>query len=385
VWTKTGSRDERRGKEGLCHFLEHMLFKGTSQRSAFEISQEIEKIGGSLDAFTTKETMCLYAHVLENHRTVALDLLSDMLNNAIFAQDQVSIERQVVLEEINDVMDAPDDLVHDLFASVVFPAHPLGRPVLGYPNSVAGFSRDDLLRYSRKTFKASNIIVAVYGNISSRELREACARLFDFPQGSVKHSSPRLGRFKPERRIIRRKLHNQHVCLGNRTFSYLEDRRFPLMVLTTLIGGGMSSRLFQRVREKMGLTYSIFTDADHARDTGLMATYMSVRPKHTAAAINAVLEEYHKIRTGDLSPGELEDTKEQLKGRILLGLETSTAKMMRMARNELYYGRQITEKELLRRIDAVALDDIFEVADKTLDLDDLCVVSLGSSTAGLPT
>lgn len=384
VWTKTGSRDEHRGKEGLCHFLEHMFFKGTSLRSAFDISQEIEKIGGSLDAFTTKETMCLYAHVLEDHKSIAFNLLSDMLNNATFAPDQVRLERKIVLEEINDVMDAPDDEVHDLFASVVFPSHPLGRPVLGYPEAVAAFSRDELVRYSRKTFKASNVIVAVYGNISSRELRDTCARLFDFPQGHVKPNSPRLNRFKPETKIIRRKLHNQHVCIGNRTFSYLEERRFPLMVLTTLVGGGTSSRLFQRVRENMGLTYNIFTYADHARDTGLMATYMSVRPKHTGAAIRAVLEEYQKIQAGELTRTELEDTKEHLKGRIMLGLETSTAKMMRMARNELSYGRQISEKELLRRINSVSLDDIFDVASQTLNLDDLCVVSLGPSSAGLP-
>ena len=383
IWSRTGSRDEQTGQEGLCHFLEHMLFKGTARRTALDISKEIEKTGGSLDAFTTKENMCLYAHVLNDHRRVAFDLLSDMLNNSAFEEDQVELERQVVLEEINDVMDTPDDLVHDLFASVVFPTHPLGRPVLGYPASVASFTRRDLVTFARRVFKASNIVISVYGDVSPRELREVCLRLFDFPAGTVRLSRPRLSRFEPARKIVHRRLHHQYVCIGNRTFSYLEDRRFALMVLTTLVGGSMSSRLFQRVREEMGLTYSIYTYADHSRDTGLMATYMAVRPKNTRAAIGAVLEEYEKIRRGELGLSELEDTKEQLKGRILLGLETSTAKMMRMARNEMYFGRQITEKELIKSIDAVTLDDILELASRALDLDDLSVVSLGPSSAGL--
>lgn len=383
VWTRTGSRDEKPGQDGLCHFLEHMLFKGTPGRTALDISKEIEKTGGSLDAFTTKEMMCLYAHVLNDHRDVAFDLLSDMLHNTTFDPEQVELERQVVLEEINDVMDAPDDLVHDLFASVVFPSHPMGRPVLGYPEAVSSFTRRDLIGFWRKIFKASNIVVSVYGDISTRKLRDTCRELFDFPPGTVRRSNPRLARFLPTRKVVHRRLHHQYVCIGNRTFSYLEDDRFPLMVLTTLVGGSMSSRLFQRVREEMGLTYSIFTYSDHSRDTGLMATYMAVRPKNTRAAIKAVLGEYEKIRRGELTGTELDDTKEQIKGRILLGLETSTAKMMRAARNELYFGRQISERELIKRIDAVTLDDILALASRTLDLEDLSVVSLGPSSAGL--
>jgi predicted Zn-dependent peptidase len=383
VWTRTGSRDERSGEEGLCHFLEHMLFKGTVGRSAFDISQEIEKVGGSLDAFTTKETMCLYAHVLEDHRGVAFDLIGDMLSHPLLSEDHVSLERQVVLQEISDVMDAPDDLIHDMFASAVFPDHPLGRPILGYPESVSGFADRDVRRFARRMFKGQNIVVAVYGNVSARELLGACERLFDFPNGPVRHSRTRLRPFKPERQSIRRKLHQQHVCIGNRTYSYLEDERFPLMVLTTLAGGGMSSRLFQRIREEMGLAYSVYTYSDHLRDTGLMATYLAVHPRNARKAIEAVVEEYRRIRTGDVTQSELDDTKEQLKGRILLGLETSTARMMRMARSEMNYGRQIGEKELIRRIDSVSLADIYEVASRSLDADDLCVVSLGPSVAGV--
>jgi len=383
VWTLTGSRDERKGEEGLCHFLEHMLFKGTRDRSAFEISQEIEKIGGSLDAFTTKETMCVYAQVLEDHSRVALDLVGDLLSNPRFSPEHVSLERQVVLQEIGDVLDAPDDLIHDLFASTVFPDHPLGRPILGFPESVESFSARDLRRFARRTFKASNIVVAVYGNLSTRELLAACRRLFAFPAGPVNRTRPRLKPLSPERRSIHRKLHQQHVCIGNRTVSYVEDRRFPLMALTTLAGGGSSSRLFQKIREEMGLAYSVYTYSDLARDTGLIGTYMAVHPRNARRAIDAVLEEFRRIQAGGVSQAELDDTKEQLKGRILLGLETSIDRMMRMARSEMYYGRQIGERELIRRIDAISLDGIHEVAWQTLDTTDLTVVSLGPSAAGV--
>jgi predicted Zn-dependent peptidase len=383
VWTLTGSRDEHQGEEGLCHFLEHMLFKGTRNRTAFEISQEIEKIGGSLDAFTTKETMCVYAQVLEDHRSIALDLVGDMLRNPLFSPEHVTVERQVVLQEIGDVLDAPDDLIHDLFASVVFPDHPLGRPILGFPESVKRFLAGDLRRFARRTFKAPNMVVAVYGNLSTRELLGACRRLFAFPDGAVNRTRPRLKRLTPERRSIHRKLHQQHVCIGGRTVSYVEDRRFPLMALTTLAGGGASSRLFQKIREEMGLAYSVYTYSDLARDTGLMGTYMAVHPRNAGRAIDAVLEEFQRIRAGKVSRSELDDTKEQLKGRILLGLETSVDRMMRMARNEMYYGRQISEKELIRRINAISLDDIHEVASQTLDDADLTVVSLGPSTVGV--
>jgi predicted Zn-dependent peptidase len=383
LWTRTGARDERSGEEGLCHFLEHMLFKGTARRSSLDISKEIERLGGSLDAFTTKDTMCVYAQVLEGQRDVALDLIGDMLRESLFTDEQVDVERQVVLEEIGDVMDAPDDFVHELFAETIFPNHPLGRPILGVPRTVQSFTRRDLLRFHRRTFRASNLVLSVYGNISARELKRACDRWLGFPDGAVRRRTPRLGRAGAARRLVRRNLHQQHVCVGTRTFSYHEDRRFPLMVLTTLVGGGMSSRLFQRIREEMGLTYSIYTYADYSWDTGMMATYLAVRPSNVGRAVREVIGEYERVRRGGVEKRELEDTKEQLKGRILLGLESSASRMMRNARNELQYGRQLPERELTRRIGAVTLEEVHELAERVLDPSRLSVVSLGPSSGGL--
>lgn len=383
VWTRTGARDEKPREAGLCHFLEHMLFKGTATRSAKDLSQQIEKIGGSLDAFTTKETMAVYAQVLESQRHVAFDLISDMLANSMFAEDQVALERQVVIEEIGDVDDAPDDLVHELFAAEMYPAHPLGRPILGSRSTVSRFRRADLLRYGKSLFRASNLVVAVYGNVSERELIETCTKSFRFPAGPLVRDNTRLRKPRVVRKHVRRKLHQQHVVMGQRTFSFLDERRYPLMVLNAMMGGGMSSRLFQKVREELGLAYNVFTYLDHSRDTGMFAAYMAVNPGNVKKAMQAVAAEFADARNGGLTRAELDDTKEHIKGRILLGLETSTSRMMRLARNEISYGHQVPERDLIERIDSVSLADVRGLAKDLFDTNRLTVVSLGPSAAGL--
>lgn len=383
VWINTGSRDERAGEEGLCHFLEHMIFKGTRKRTAFEISQAIEKVGGSLDAFTTKEQICFYAQVLEDHSDLAIDVLSDMILNPTFPADQIALERQVVLEEISDVLDAPDDLVHDLFASVVFPDHPIGRPILGTPESVSSFERQSLRRFARRHFRGPNVIISIYGKIDRRRIRRLADERFQLPDRSVRRNGTKKRRYLATRRQFRRRLHHQHICIGRQAYSYLDEKRYPLLVLTTLLGGGMSSRLFQRIREELGLAYAIFTYSDWARDCGLVGTYLSVKPSNAGMAIREVFREFKKVRDGGITPDELRDNKEHLKGRILLGLETSSAKMMRMARNEIYYRRQISERELIRKIENVTMDDVMETAAEILDVDGNAIVSLGPSSAGL--
>jgi predicted Zn-dependent peptidase len=383
VWIDIGSREERPGEEGLCHFLEHMLFKGTRNRSAFQISQAIEKIGGSLDAFTTKEQVCVYAQVLEDHKHIALDVLADMFMNSTFPPDQIRLEREVVLDEIRDVMDAPDDLIHELFTATIFPRHPLGKPILGQRSSVRRFSRPRLLSFIQRHFRAHNVIISVYGNIDMNALVKACRRLFAFPDGSSARADVRPGKARPKRMFVKRRLYQQHLCIGARGCSYREDARFPLMVLTTLLGGGMSSRLFQRVREELGLAYEVYTYAEHGRDAGLVGTYLSVKPHNTGLAIRLVLDEFRQVARGELKPGELEDTKEYLKGRILLGLETASSKMMNMARNEIYFGRHVSERELIRRIDGVTARRVIESAEEVLNPKRLTIVSMGPSAAGL--
>jgi predicted Zn-dependent peptidase len=383
VWVKTGSRDEGRGEDGLTHFLEHMLFKGTRTRSAYELSQSIEKVGGSLDAFTTKEQICVYAQVLSDHADLAVDIIDDMCLNPTFVPAQIELEKQVVLEEIQDVMDAPDDVIHDLFASEVFSGHPLGKPILGSPESVAGFNKRKLTRYARKHLRADNVVVSVFGKASRRLLKRIRDEAFRFPAGTVKRSAGRIRRYEPVRRHYRRKLHHQHLCIGGRAYSYLDAKRYPLGVLTTLFGGGMSSRLFQRIREELGYAYSVFTYTEAAKDIGLVGTYMAVSPSNAGGAVKEVFRELEKITNGEFSEEELSDTKEQLKGKILLGLETSAAKMMRNARNEVYYGRQLNEREIIDGVNRVTRDDILECAADLLDGDRNTIVSLGPSSSGI--
>lgn len=383
VWTRTGARDERAEDAGLCHFLEHMLFKGTARRTAKAISQDIERVGGSLDAFTTKDTMCLYAQVLESQRHVAFDLIADMLNESRFAEEHVALERNVVLEEIGDVDDAPDDLIHELFAAAIYPKHPLGRPILGYKSTVSKFRRADLLRYSRRVFRSSNLVVAVYGNVDEKELIDFCRTRLSFPKGTLARVPARMPAPTPRRKHVRRELHQQHVVLGRRTFSYLDERRYALMVLNAMVGGGMSSRLFQKIREEMGLAYTVFTYVDHSRDVGMFGAYLAVRPATAGRAIDAVRKEFDAVRKGGLKRSELKDTREHIKGRILLGLETSVSRMMRLARNEITYGRQVPERELIRRIQAVTMDDIVAVSKDVLDTNEHTIVSLGPSGAGV--
>jgi predicted Zn-dependent peptidase len=385
VWIKTGSRDEADGEDGLVHFFEHMLFKGTRKRSAFEISQALEKVGGSLDAFTTKEQVCVYSQVLRDHADLAVDVIDDMLFGSTFAPEHIETERQVILGEIRDVMDAPDDVIHDLFASEVFPGHPLGRPILGTPRTVSSFGRKDLVRLRRRCLRAGNVVVSVFGSPDRGVIRTICDKAFRFPEGSVSPSRPRIHRYEPVRRHHRRALNHQHICIGGRAASYLDPMRYPQTVLTTLLGGGMSSRLFQRIREDLGFAYSVYTYAESASDAGLAATYMAVKPENAGAAVAEVFRELGKIKDGGITRDELKDTKEQIKGKILLGLESSSAKMMRNARNEVYYGRQVSDKEIIARVDRVKVDDVLESACDILDGSKNTIVSLGPSSAGLKT
>jgi predicted Zn-dependent peptidase len=383
IWVNTGSRDEKTGEEGLCHFLEHTVFKGTRNRSAFEISQAIEKVGGALEAFTTKEQICVYAQVLDEHKALAAEVLGDMILDSTYPAEQIALEKKVVLEEIRDVMDAPDDLIHDLFAREIYPGHPLGRPILGRAETVSRFGRSKLLRFAEKQFRAENMVISVAGNIGKQPLQKLCDWAFRLPAGGGDRRNPRLRKYKPVRKHHRRKLHHQHICVGARSYSYLDERRYSLMVLTTLLGGSMSSRLFQRIREELGYTYSIYTYADPARDSGLLGTYFAVRPANVGKVLREVFREFDKIKVGQVDADELEVTKEHLKGRILLGLETSASKMIRAARNEICFGRQISERELIANITRVSMDDLIETASEVLDAEKTTIVSLGPSSAGL--
>jgi len=360
-----------------------MLFRGTRRRDAASISREIERVGGSFDAFTTRDTMCLYAHVLESNRELAFDLLGDMLTGSTFSPALVDVEKNVVLEEIRDARDAPDDYVHEIFGAELFPSHPYGRSILGTRERVSTFVRRDVRRFATSVLRAPNLVVAVYGNVTMHEVRRLCD---EYLRLSPRAAPPR--RNVPvhpgfARRHVRRRLGQQYICIGIPTFSWNDPRRDALTLLTNIVGGGMSSRLFRHVRDDLGLAYTVYSYADHSRDAGMMGTFLSVRPSNTGHAIEVTLEELARLRGEGIPSRELEDIRGHVKGRILLGLETSTSRMMRMAWGELRHGRQVTERELIRRLDDVTLDDVNALACEYLDSDRQTIVSLGPSSAGL--
>jgi len=377
VWLRKGSRDERPGEEGMCHFLEHMLFKGTERRTAFEISQAVEKVGGSIDAFTTKEEMCVYVQLMENHWELALEVMGDMFTGSVFSPDQIALEKKVVLDEIRDAVDSPDDYIHELFSSTVLAGHPLGRPILGKRSTVSAFSRKRILRFAGESFKSRAFVIAAYGNVPPGKLAGACEKHFRFKRGGPAKRRRERPRGAARRKHHRRPIHQVYVCMGGRGYAVTDERRFPLIVLSTLLGGGMSSRLFQKIREEQGLAYSVYTFTEQGSDTGLFGVYMSLRPGKKKQALASVMSAFAKIIRGELGKSELEEIKEYLRGRILLGLETSSSKMIRMARNEIHFGRQVPEREILSRIKAVTRDDLVAVAEETLDPGKVSIVSLG--------
>ncbi len=378
AWTRTGSRDERPGEEGLCHFLEHMLFRGTRRRDAHAISLDIERAGGSIDAFTTRDTMCVHAQVLAEDAELAFDLVGDMLTGSTFDAESVAIERRVVLEEIHDAEDAPDDFVHEVFGRALFGAHPCGRSILGTRRRVASFSRDDVRRFARRVLRAGNVVVAACGDVDARRLRALCARHVALPPGRprpVRAVAPPAR--PPRRRHVRRDLAQQHLVVGTRAPARDDPRRHALAVLVTALGGGMSSRLFRRVRDELGLAYSVYTWTDATRDTGAMAAHLAVSPSQATHALEATLSEFDAVRRGDLSDEEIDAAREQVRGRALLGLETTTSRMMRLARDELVFGRPVPEREFVAALERVRRDDVTALARELLRPEALCVASLG--------
>ncbi len=378
AWVHTGSRDEGAGRYGITHFLEHMVFKGTGKRSALDIALDMDRLGGQLDAFTTKEVTCFNARVLAGYLDTALDVLGDMVGNASLDAAMIETEKQVVVEEIRNVFDDPDDLIHELAAEEVFGEHPLARPILGTESSVQAFGREDLTAFVAERYRAGNLIVAVVGPLPHDEMRARVERWFAVPPGAA---PPRGGSEPPPARrglrVETKDLQQQHLWLGRLGVSSRDPDRYGLLVLSTLLGGSMSSRLFQSIRERAGLAYNIYSFSDFATDTGLLGSYMAVSPAKSAEAIRLTLDEYVRLIAEGCTAAELADTTMQLKGNLLLAMESVTARMNRLARNELNEGRFIGVAELVARVDAVTREDVQRLATAYLAPETLTLVSLG--------
>ena len=378
VWLTRGSRHETAERGGIAHFVEHMLFKGTAKRSAEDIAQAIDSIGGQLDAFTAKEYASYYIKVLDEHLPLAIDILSDIVLNPAFSPADIEREKKVVVEEIKMVEDTPDDLVHELFTQGFWENHPLGRPILGVRETVESFGADLLRDYFVNVFTPPNLIVSAVGNLEHGRVRELVEDRF----GSLSSGGVTLGEEAPTvvpKVLIRNKeLEQSHLCLGASSYPQNHDDRYSSYVLNTLLGGSMSSRLFQNVREKRGLAYAVFSGLSAYRDAGAMTIYAGCANEAVGELIDVVVGEIRRLKEEPMSGDELRRAKDHLKGSLMLGLESTSSRMSNLARQEMYFDRQLSLDETLRGVEAVTHDDVQRVTDELFTPASLAATVLGA-------
>jgi predicted Zn-dependent peptidase len=363
VWLRRGSRHETPRQSGLSHFIEHMVFKGTRHRSAERIAEEVDSIGGFMDAFTAKEYAAFHLKVLDEHLPLAADILGDIVMNPLFDPGEMAKEKKVIFEEINMVEDTPDDLVMEMFSEAYWPDHPLGRPILGSKRTVGGFDRDDLATFFRKVYHPGHLVVAAAGNVEHGRTLELVKRHF----GALPKGSPAVAGRPPRSTpaiVTRRKtqLEQVHLCVGARGYPQTHERRFGAHVLNTILGGSMSSRLFQNVREKRGLVYSISSGLSSYSDAGTLTVYAGTSRDSLDEVIRVTIDELRRL-TDELVPAdELRRAKDHLKGGLLLSLESSGSRMSQLARQEISFGRQFTLEEVAEAIEAVTSDEVQSIA-----------------------
>jgi len=377
VWVTRGARDESKAENGISHMIEHMTFKGTEKRTAKDIAISLESVGGHLDAFTSKEETCFYARVLDEHVPLAVEVISDIAAHSVFSEKDLEKEKKVVLEEIKGVEDSPDDLVHDILGGAIFDGHPLGQTVLGSPGNCKRWSSEKLVSYWKGHYLTPSVIVAAAGSVEHSEFVRLAERAFEFPKGEPRDERGPLPDPLPRIRIKRKKISQAHLALGCRTFPYPDLRRFPLLVATTILGGGMSSRLFQTVREREGLAYAVFSYTDFYDDTGMFGIYLGVDPLKVNDALRLVLREIEALRKEGISAEDLENAKQQIKGNMMLGLESTSNRMMRLSRLERYTGRYATLDETASEIDQVTREKVRAVAEEFLDPRRFSLAALG--------
>jgi len=378
VWLTRGSRHEIAARSGIAHFVEHMLFKGTATRSAEDIAQAIDSIGGQLDAFTAKEYASYYIKVLDEHLPLAIDILSDIVMNPAFSVEDIEREKKVVIEEIKMVEDTPDDLVHELFTQGFWEDHPLGRPILGTRETVDSFNADLLRDYFANAYTARNLIVSAVGNLEHdrvRDLVEEKFRALPITGEVVKELAPTVA---PKILIRNKELEQSHLCVGASSYPQNHDDRYSSYVLNTLLGGSMSSRLFQNVREKRGLAYAVFSGLSAYRDAGSFTIYAGCSNEAVGQVIDLIVEELRTVKQTSVPEAELQRAKDHLKGSLMLSLENTASRMSHLARQEIYFDRQFGLDETLQGIERVTTDDVRRVAADLFKNGSLAATVLGN-------
>jgi predicted Zn-dependent peptidase len=378
IWVRSGSAHEAPDELGAAHLLEHMVFKGTDRRSAKDIALALERVGGSLDAYTTREHTSYQARVLDDDLPTALDVLADFVAHPLLREEDLALEREVVLEEISMVEDTPDDLVFELHGDALWAGHPYGSSILGTRATVEALTTDKLRAVHERAYGRSGLVVAAAGNVEHGAVVDAVGRHFEsVGNGGAPPTLAEAGPFEVADVLVERPGAQTHVVMGNRTFPHADARRFALILLSTAVGGGMSSRLFQRVREELGLAYAVYSFQSFYRDGGALGVYVATRPEWADRAVGVIREELQRVAREGLLAAELEDAKGQVKGQLVLGLESAGGRLHRLALHELQGEPQRTVDELLARIDGVTMDGIAEVAAEWLDPERWLTVRLG--------
>jgi predicted Zn-dependent peptidase len=362
VWLTRGSRHETADQSGIAHFVEHMLFKGTAARSAEDIAQAIDSIGGQLDAFTAKEYASYYIKVLDEHLPLAMDILADIVRNPAFSVEDIEREKKVVVEEIKMVEDTPDDLVHELFTQGFWEDHPLGRPILGTRETVESFSAGGLRSYFQQAYTADNLIVSAVGNLEHRQVRDLVEERFGSLASDGRTPGEEPPTVVPKVLIRNKELEQSHLCVGVSSYPQNHDDRYASYLLNTLLGGSMSSRLFQNVREKRGLAYAVFSGLSAYRDAGSFTVYAGCSNDAVGEVIDLVVEELRGVKQAPVPVAELQRAKDHLKGSLMLGLENTASRMSHLARQEIYFDRQFGLDETLQGIERVTDVDVQRVA-----------------------
>jgi predicted Zn-dependent peptidase len=377
IWVRSGSRHEAAHLNGISHFIEHALFKGTTNRTSREIAVESDAIGGHVDAFTSREVASYFVRVLDQHLPRAFDLLADLVTAPLFENEELDRERNVVMEEIKMVEDTPDDLVHEVFVSNFWPDHPLGRSILGTVDTLSTFDHERVAEFFNRVYTPPNLVIAGAGNLEHDAFVDMVGRYFaklvkrqvDLPVSAPSSATPRI--------IISKDLEQVHLIAGARCPSMTSEDRYSVHVLNVILGGGMSSRLFQTIREEHGLAYAVYSGVNAYSDVGYLSMYAATSPEQIEDVIRLSVAEFGKFKDEPVSDAELQRAKDQLKVSIMLSLESTSARMSNIARQEIFFGRQFTLDEILERIDRVSASDVQRMAREIFRGDDLAITAIG--------
>jgi len=379
IWVGAGSRNEKKEINGISHFIEHMLFKGTKKRSAKEIAESIDSIGGQINAFTAKECTCYYTKTLDTHIDIAIDVLSDMFFNSVFSEKDIEIERKVVLEEISMYEDSPEELVHDFLSETVWENDAIGMPILGTYECLKNINRNKIVDYISNHYLPENTVIAVAGNYDEKVLIENVKKNFEsWRSDKVPVKQYERAQFKVSNKVKQKDIEQVHICLGFEGIEHGNDDLYSLLALNNVFGGGMSSRLFQKIREEKGLVYSIYSYPSSYCNTGLFTIYAGMSPEHQETFLKLVMDEIKQLVKYGISDDELAKSKEQLKGSYILGLESTSSRMNSLGKSELMLGIVNSPEEILMKIDAVNNEKVREIIDRVFQIEKMSLAAVGN-------